>query len=112
MPPTTSTMFSFMNFAYLRAASVTCLASSRVGARTSTRGVAAPFSGSSAVRVSAGSMKAAVLPVPVSAVARMSRPWSAGGMAASWTGVGVVYSNASRAFRTSGCRPSSENVKS
>ncbi len=36
-----------------------------------------------------GSTKAAVLPVPVWAAARTSRPASTSGMAAAWTGVGV-----------------------
>ena len=36
-----------------------------------------------------GSVKAAVLPVPVWAAARTSRPWRTRGMAWAWTGVGV-----------------------
>ena len=37
-----------------------------------------------------GNRKAAVLPLPVMAQARMSRPSRAGGMASSWIGVGRV----------------------
>src|SRR3981189_3067661 len=37
-----------------------------------------------------GMRKLRVLPVPVEAVARMSLPSRAGGMALAWTGVGVV----------------------
>ena len=38
---------------------------------------------------SIGSANAAVLPVPVWAIPRMSRPWSRTGMARAWIGVGV-----------------------
>ena len=41
-------------------------------------------------RLSIGSVKAAVLPVPVWAMPRMSRPCRAGGMACAWIGVGLV----------------------
>ena len=37
-----------------------------------------------------GIRKLRVLPVPVEAVARMSSPSSAGGIAPAWTGVGVM----------------------
>ena len=37
-----------------------------------------------------GMRKLSVLPVPVEAVARMSWPSSAGGMALAWTGVGMM----------------------
>jgi hypothetical protein len=40
--------------------------------------------------------KLRVLPVPVEAVARMSSPSSAGGMAPAWTGVGVTKPAAAR----------------
>src|SRR5690348_3499470 len=40
-----------------------------------------------------GIRKANVLPVPVWAVARMSLPSSAGGIADAWTGVGVMNCN-------------------
>jgi hypothetical protein len=67
--------------------SITCIASSRVGTRTS---APIPFPGSLSRRSITGIRKASVLPVPVCAVARTSLPVSAGGIAASWTGVGVV----------------------
>ena len=43
-----------------------------------------------------GIRKLRVLPVPVEAVARMSSPSRAGGMAPAWTGVGVMKPAAER----------------
>ena len=49
-----------------------------------------------------GIRKLSVLPVPVEAVARMSLPFSAGGIAFACTGVGVLKpAEFSRAFRLS-----------
>ena len=62
-----------------------CAASSRVG--VSTRARVRPR-GLSSMRCSSGNTKAAVLPLPVAAQASTSRPSRAGGMAASWMGVG------------------------
>ena len=42
------------------------------------------------MRLSAGNMKAAVLPLPVCEETIKSAPAKAAGIAASWTGVGVV----------------------
>ncbi len=70
--------------AYFWNASATWIANSRVGASTSTCG--ACCAGSS--RAIAGSANAAVLPVPVWAWPRTSRPASSGGMVAAWIGEG------------------------
>src|SRR5574338_42154 len=56
-----------------------------------------------------GSRKAAVLPVPVAATPMTSRPWSAGGMARAWMGVGRSKWAPFRAFREAGERDSSSN---
>ncbi len=72
---------------YSRVAWWICSASSRVGARISAR---TPRPGWVARRCRMGSMKAAVLPVPVWARPIRSRPARTGGMACCWMGVGVV----------------------
>ena len=65
--------------------------SSRVGLSTSTRQrFGATRIGLSARRWRMGRAKAAVLPVPVWAMATRSRPAITEGMAAVWIGVGVV----------------------
>ena len=74
-----------MWWAYFWNASATWIASSRVGASTSTCGLLAAASS----RASAGRAKAAVLPVPVWAWPSTSRPASSGGMVAAWIGLGV-----------------------
>jgi hypothetical protein len=56
-----------------------------------------------------GSMKLRVLPVPVCAVARTSRPSRAGGIANACTGVGTTKFNAARRFCSSGVRGNSLN---
>src|ERR1700735_4171825 len=70
------------------------MASSRVGSRMSERmGPRLPLvlgAEVESMRWIIGMRKLRVLPVPVEAVARMSLPSSAGGMALAWTGVGVV----------------------
>src|ERR1700712_5506841 len=54
-----------------------------------------------------GIRKLRVLPVPVEAVARMSAPSSAGGIAPAWTGVGITKFAAARR-----CLSESEILKS
>src|SRR3954463_5794419 len=49
-----------------------------------------------------GSMKAAVLPVPVWAMPSRSRPWRRIGIAFAWIGVASLYSLSASAWRT-GC---------
>src|SRR5260370_30187838 len=70
------------------------MASSRVGSRMRARmGPRLPLVLGTEVasrRWIIGTRKLRVLPVPVEAVARMSLPSRAGGMALAWTGVGVV----------------------
>ncbi len=88
-PPMSRATLSLWLAPYLTKLSSTCAASSRVGSRISVRGMRAlarPLSR----RESMGRTKAAVLPVPVWAMPRMSRPRSAGGIACAWMGVGVV----------------------
>src|ERR1035437_3910527 len=57
-----------------------------------------------------GIPNAAVLPVPVCALARTSLPARAGGIAAAWTGVGVVKPSSRTARRSAGLRPSASKV--
>ena len=105
-PPYTGTTRAPSSRPYLCIASATCIASSRVGVRTSDlgrlpfspeRGAPRPSAGSALARSSSsridsrfrtGRANAAVLPVPVGASARRSLPPSSGGMAAIWIGVG------------------------
>ena len=54
-----------MNLPYLRAASFTCAASSRVGTNTNIRGPRLLSACGVANKLSAGNINAAVLPVPV-----------------------------------------------
>ena len=68
-------------------ASATCIASSRVGTRTSAD-VLPSAAWPIGMRWSVGSANAAVLPVPVGASASRSRPASSGGIASRWMGVG------------------------
>src|SRR5580698_10145396 len=70
------------------------MASSRVGSRMRARmGPRLPLvlgTEVASMRSIMGTRKLRVLPVPVEAVARMSLPWSAGGMALACTGVGML----------------------
>src|SRR5277367_3416061 len=76
------------------------MASSRVGSRMSARiGPRLPLvlgTEFASIRWIIGTRKLRVLPVPVEAVARMSEPSSAGGMALAWTGVGLEKPAAAR----------------
>ena len=56
-----------------------------------------------------GSVKLAVLPVPVWAIPRTSRPSRAGGIAPAWMGVGLSYPASTTALSTLGARFRSEN---
>ena len=90
-PPKTTIERRFERLAYLATFSATCTASSRVGVSTSARtgcraGEALAFSWF-IMRCNSGSVKAAVLPVPVCAAPITSRPCSTIGMALAWIGV-------------------------
>ena len=74
---------------YFSNCSETWAASSRVGQSTRLRGIRARARPLERC-VIIGSTKAAVLPVPVWAMPRTSRPSSALGIACAWIGVGVV----------------------
>src|SRR4051812_36824629 len=69
--------------------SATCWASSRVGTRTSPRGLRGPRRTSAPSRLSSGRPKASVLPEPVAALPSTSRPASAAGSAEAWVANGV-----------------------
>jgi len=85
---------------------VTWAASSRVGVRTRAR---TPRPGRSARRCRIGSTNAAVLPLPVIAAASRSRPSSAGGRTARWTGVGSMKPRSAMPRWRAGLRRKSEN---
>src|SRR5271156_4675174 len=78
------------------------MASSRVGSRISERmGPRLPRvlgTELASMRSIIGIRKLRVLPVPVEAVARMSEPSRAGGMALAWTGVGLEKPALARRF--------------
>ena len=81
-PPSTSAVETCTPLASMRMVSSICTASSRVGARISARAVfGRRLVPSAMIFVRIGSAKAAVLPEPVWATPRMSRPASCGGMA-------------------------------
>src|SRR5262245_49785812 len=80
-------------------------ASSRVGVRTRARVVRRGLCRS---RCTMGRPKAAVLPLPVAAQARTSRPSRAGGMAWSWMGVGLVKPSSLTPRSSKGSRPNDE----
>src|SRR5215210_2940771 len=82
-------------------------ASSRVGARTRAR-VTPRFWPMSRFRM--GSANAAVLPLPVIAQARTSRPSTAGGMPSRWIGVGTVKPRSATPFKRLGCRLNEEKL--
>ncbi len=65
MPPTILTVRARIYLPYLRAASLTCAASSRVGVNTKMRGPRLLSGCGVANKLSAGKVNAAVLPVPV-----------------------------------------------
>mmetsp|Transcript_28967 Transcript_28967/g.72244 ORF Transcript_28967/g.72244 Transcript_28967/m.72244 type:complete len:272 (-) Transcript_28967:13-828(-) len=83
-----------------------CIASSRVGASTSTRASPlAPCGGGEAQCIIAGRKKASVLPEPVSATPTTSRRAMITGQHAAWIGVGL--SKAAQARSTAGENPAS-----
>ena len=84
-PPNTGAAVTGVCTARSFRSSTICAASSRVGVRTSARVVPR---GLSISRWRIGSTNAAVLPLPVMAQARTSRPARAGGTASAWIGVG------------------------
>ena len=95
----------------VRKAASICTASSRVGARTSARqvfGVGRVPSSRSWWRI--GSAKAAVLPVPVCAMPRMSRPAICGAIACAWIGVGVSKPERARPAMSGSARPKSAKL--
>ena len=115
MPPYTTVERSGTVRPYVRTLSSTCIASSRVGTRISTRtgwraGEKLVFAWAR-IRSRMGSTKAAVLPVPVWAAARTSRPSRTRGIAADWTGVGVSYPSSATMRTRSADRPSESKVK-
>jgi hypothetical protein len=69
-----------------------------------------PISCAATSRWIKGSANAAVLPVPVAACPRMSRPSTSGGMAAFWMGVGSSYPSEASSVSNSCPSPSSANV--
>ncbi len=83
-----------------RSCVITCVASSLVGAITSADPLESFIS-----FVTNGIPKAIVLPVPVCADPRISRPSSAGGIACACMGVGVVNSRSSRALLSASGSP-------
>ncbi len=86
-PPMSSAWVRLRYFPYFTNCSATCSASSRVGSRMSERGMRALAR--EPLRMSIiGRVKPAVLPVPVCAQPRTSRPISTMGIACCWIGVG------------------------
>ncbi len=88
----------------------TCAASSRTGARTRARGPGFVGRGAASRRWRTGRAYATVLPLPVWADPRTSRPWRAGGMAAVWTGVERSKPISSTALRRAGCNPKTSKL--
>ncbi|MCY1499505.1 hypothetical protein D9M68_335240 [compost metagenome] len=109
-PPVTSPALRKVNWAKASTCLRVCCASSRVGSRISARvrtfGLASPSR-----RCSIGSTKAAVLPLPVCAITRRSRPSRAGGMAAAWTGVGSAKLSSATALSRRSCRANWANTE-
>src|ERR1700733_7071940 len=89
--------------------SVTWVASSRVGTRTRPRGRALRVD-PPASRLTRGREKPRVLPEPVCAPPRMSRPASASGSVAAWTGNGAVIPWSSRTSTSGAGTPSPAKV--
>ena len=87
-PPISSATDSLWLIPYFSKLCATWAASSRVGARISERGMRARARPDSS-RAIIGRTNEAVLPVPVWAMPRTSRPVMATGMAWAWIGVGV-----------------------
>ena len=111
IPPRTRRVESRAPPAIARKLASIWTASSRVGARTSARqvlGATRPGMSRSWCRI--GSAKAAVLPVPVWAMPRMSRPVSCGAIAWAWIGVGTSKPARARPWRSGSARPKSAKV--
>ncbi|CAM5535352.1 hypothetical protein SVIOM342S_09685 [Streptomyces violaceorubidus] len=110
-PPTTVVRRTSSARAYGASASLTCWASSRVDTRTRASG---RFDSARRpeVRASRASPKASVLPEPVRARPRTSRPASASGRVAAWIGNGRVTPRAVIVSTSTGGspRPSKEAV--
>ena len=84
-----SALVSLWYLPYLSKLSATCAASSRVGSKISVRGMRARARPAASLSI-IGNVNEAVLPVPVWAMPRTSRPFSTSGMACAWIGVGVL----------------------
>ena len=90
-PPSTSAVETCAPLASSLIMSSICTASSRVGARIRARAVFGRRLVPSAMILDRiGNAKAAVLPEPVWAIPKMSRPSSCGGIACVWIGLGSV----------------------
>ena len=87
-PPISRAWFSFMYLPYSTKFSATCNANSRVGSRIRLRGIRARAREPDRISIS-GNTKLAVLPVPVCAQPRTSRPMNTAGIACAWIGVGM-----------------------
>src|SRR5216683_6727911 len=114
IPPNTTVLRRPTYFPYVRTLCSTCAANSRVGvrmsARTGWRAGDALVLACRANRCRSGSVNPAVLPVPVWAPPRTSRPCSTNGIACAWIGVGSTYPCSATAFSSSGSRSSSAKL--
>ena len=106
-PPISNATVSLWSLPSVLKWSATWAASSRVGAKISERGMRALALPRSS-RVNIGSTNDAVLPVPVCAMPRTSRPPTAIGIAAACIGVGLVKPAAFTASMTFWLKPSCE----
>ena len=95
-PPATSRCRRPVTWTNGSSASLTCMASSRVGTSTSARGRRLAGLVPSARRDTSGSPNASVLPDPVRPRPSTSRPARASGMAAAWIGKGSVMPSRAR----------------
>lgn len=106
-PPYTAATRTSVCLARPTRCSVICTANSRVGARMSARVFPR---GSCMSELIIGNPNAADFPLPVWALARISRPSIAGGIACSCTGVGSVNPKSRTARSSAGARPSSSKL--
>ncbi len=107
-PPKTTAVLIRVNLARASISSLIWVASSRVGATISTRG-SRPRTRRASRRSSDGSANAAVLPVPVWARPRMSRPSRAAAMVLRWIGRGSTNPIAAMPRWIEGPRSNSPN---